>query len=113
MLSGAIGPRVCDDQRGAGGETPPFQNAKGGGIRRAVVRSPAVTVARHAQARPPPLVPVWVPTTDAATLLFLPPALSLLHPALYLVGDDTLFLTSGQRWRRAAFGGQRGSGWQR
>jgi hypothetical protein len=85
MLSGAIGPRVCDDQRGAGGETPPFQNAKGGGIRRAVVRSPAVTVARHAQARPPPLVPVWVPTTDAATLLFLPPALSLLHPALYLI----------------------------
>jgi hypothetical protein len=85
MLSGAIGPRVCDDQRGAGGETPPFQNAKGGGIRRAVVRSPAVTVARHAQARPPPLVPVWVPTTDAATLLFLPPALRLVHPALYLI----------------------------
>ncbi len=64
-------PQVCGDRRGAGGETPPFRNATGGGIKRAVVRSPAVTVTRHAQARPLPLVPVRVLTTDAAALLFL------------------------------------------
>ncbi len=64
-------PQVCGDLRGAGGETPPFRNATGGGIRRAVVRSPAVTVTRHTQARPLPLVPVRVPITDAAALLFL------------------------------------------
>ncbi len=69
---------------GGGRRDPPFPKCNGGGIRRAVIRSPAITVARHAQACPPPLVPVRVPTTDADTLLFLPPVLGLIHPALYL-----------------------------
>ena len=78
---------------GGGRRDPPFPKRDGGGIRRAVVRSPAVTVARHAQARPPPLVPVRVLTTDAATLRFLPPALSLVHPALYLPASIFVLLT--------------------
>jgi hypothetical protein len=49
-------PRVRDDRRGAGGRPPPSETRRGG-IRRAVVQSPAVTVTRHAQARPPPLGP--------------------------------------------------------
>ena len=70
---------------GSGRRDPPFPKRDGGGIRHVVVRSPAVTVVRHAQACPPPLVSVRVPTTNAAALLFLPPALSLIHPALYLI----------------------------
>ena len=84
---------------GGGRRDPPFPKRDGGGIRRAVVRSPAVTVTRHAQAGPLPLVPVWVPTTDAAALLsaallFLPPALSLIHPALYLPASIFVLLTA-------------------
>ena len=78
---------------GGGRRDPPFPKCDGGGIRRAVIRSPAVTVTRYAQARPPPLVPIRVPTTDAATLLFLPLVLSLVHPALYLPASIFVLLT--------------------
>ena len=78
-------------------ERPPLSETRRGGHPTHVVRSPVVTIARHAQARPPPLVPVWVPTTDAAALLFLPPVLSLIHPALYLI---FVFLTPARNSAR-------------
>ena len=37
--------------------------------------------------------PVRVSTTDAVALLFLPPALSLVHPALYLPASIFIFLS--------------------
>jgi hypothetical protein len=40
-----------------------------------------------------PRDPVWVSTTDAVALLFLPPALSLVHPALYLLASIFVLLT--------------------
>ena len=65
----------------------------GGGIHRAVVRSPAVTATRHAQACPPPLGPRPGLDHDAVALLLLPPALSLVHPAVYLPASIFVLLT--------------------
>ena len=65
----------------------------GGGIHRAVVRSPAVTATRHAQACPPPLRPRPGLDHDAVALLLLPPALSLVHPAVYLPASIFVLLT--------------------
>jgi hypothetical protein len=45
-------PRVHNDRLGAGGETP-LSETRRRGIRRAVVRSPGVAVARRARSRPP------------------------------------------------------------
>ena len=45
-------PRVRNDRLGAGGETP-LSETQRRGIRRAVVRSPGITVARRTRARPP------------------------------------------------------------
>ena len=50
---------------------------------------PAVTVTRHAQVR--------VPTTDTATLLFLPLVLSLVHPALYLSASIFVLFTPARK----------------
>jgi hypothetical protein len=72
-------PRVRDDRRGAGGETPPSETRRGG-ICRAVVRSPAVAVARHARARPPrPLGPPTGPGHQRCRPP-LPPARAEPHP---------------------------------
>ena len=46
-------PRVHNDRRGAGGETP-LSEMQWRGIRSAVIRSPAVAVARRARAHPVP-----------------------------------------------------------
>ena len=42
---------------------------------------------------PHPWDPVWVPATNADAPLFLPPALSLIHPALYLPASIFVLLT--------------------
>jgi hypothetical protein len=42
---------------------------------------------------PRPWDPIWVSTTDAVALLFLPPVLSLVHPALYLPALIFVLLT--------------------
>ena len=75
--------RVCDNQQGAGGETP-LSKTRRGGIRRAAVQSPAITVTRHSRARPPPLGPRLGPRSHRYRPPLLPPALSLVQPALYL-----------------------------
>ena len=69
-------------------ERPPLPKRDGGGICHVVVRLPVVAVARHARARPSPLG-----ATNAATPLFLPPALSLIHPALFLPASIFVLLT--------------------
>jgi hypothetical protein len=62
---------------GGGRRDPPFPKCDGGGASDARLSCPQhFTVACHAQARPLPLVPIRVPTTDAAAILF------LCHPPL-------------------------------
>jgi hypothetical protein len=69
--------RVRDNRQGARGETP-LSETRRGGIRHAVVQSPA-------ELAPRPRDPLPGSAATAATLLFLPPALSLVHhPVVYL-----------------------------
>ena len=70
----------------------PAKKRDGGGIHRAVVRSPAVIVARHAEARPRHQEPASTLAAYAAVLHFLPPGLSLVQP-VYL-SDSILVLLS-------------------
>jgi hypothetical protein len=82
--------RVHDDRQVAGGETP-LSKMRRGGIQRAVVQLPAIAVACRANS--PPAPKPGSPAADAATLLFLPPALSLVHPTLYLPTSILVLLT--------------------
>ena len=78
-----------------GRERTPLSEARRGGIRCAVVRSPAVVVA-HSQD------PTSASAANAAALLFFPPALSLVHPALYLPASVRVRpqrLLEEPRWR--------------
>jgi hypothetical protein len=86
-------------------ERPPSPKRDGGGIRHAVVQSPAIAVARRTQACPPPPGPrprdsVSDPAATTAALLFLPPALSLVHPALYLPASIPVLLTPARNSAR-------------
>ena len=79
-------------------ERTPLSKARRGGIRCAVVWSPAVVVA-HSQD------PTSASAANAAALLFFPPALSLVHPALYLpalVLVRPQLLLEEPRWRSSA-----------
>ena len=58
-----------------GRERTPLSKANGGGIRYAVIRSPAVVVARSQD-------PTSASAANTADLIFFPPELSLVHPAL-------------------------------
>ena len=84
---------VQDDQRGKGGETPPLRNATGGA---SAARSsgprplPSPTTPELA---PHPWDPIQVPATNAAAPLFLPPTLSFIDPALYLLASIFVLLT--------------------
>ena len=60
-------------------EIPPPPKRDGGGICRVVVRSPAVAVARHTRARPPPLGPPTGPSHQRCRPP-LPPACTEPHP---------------------------------
>ncbi len=84
-----------DDRQVAGGETP-LSKTRWGGIRRAVVQSssprPSPSPATP-ELTPRPRDPVPGPAATAAALLFLPPALSLVHPALYLPASILVLLT--------------------
>ena len=84
-------PRVCDDRQGAGGDTPPSETRRRGIARSSGPRpSPSPATPKLA---PHLWDPLRVPATDAATPLFLPPALSLIHPALYLPASIFVLLT--------------------
>jgi hypothetical protein len=63
------------------------------GIRSAVARSPAVAIARRDELAPRPRDHVPGPAADAFALLFLPPALNLVYPALYLPASILVLLT--------------------
>jgi hypothetical protein len=84
-------PRVCDDRQGAGGDTPPSETRRRG-IARSSGPRPSPSPATPELA-PHLWDPLRVPATDAATPLFLPPALSLIHPALYLPASIFVLLT--------------------
>jgi hypothetical protein len=86
-------PQVRDDRRGAGGETPPSKR-NGGGASAARLYGPRPSPSpAMPELAPHPWDPVRVPATDAAAPLFLPPALSLIHPALYLLASIFVLLT--------------------
>ena len=78
---------------GGRGERPSSPKCDGGAstARSSGPRSPVVAIACHARACP--LDPIPVPATDAVALLFLPPALSLVHLALYLPASILVLLT--------------------
>ncbi len=84
--------RVRDNRQGAGGETP-LSETRRGGIRRAAVQSPAIAVTRRSRARPPPLGPRLGPRRHRYRPPLLPPALSLVQPALYLPVSILVLLT--------------------
>ena len=77
-------------------ENPPLENVTGGAsaARSSGPRqSPSPATPELA---PGPWDPVRVLATDAAAPLFLPPALSLIHPALYLPASIFVLLTGAQ-----------------
>ena len=81
-------PRLRDDRRGAGRETPPLRNVTGGASAARSSGPPATP-----ELAPRPWDPVRVLATDAAAPLFIPPALSLIHPTLYLPASIFTLLT--------------------
>jgi hypothetical protein len=84
--------RVRDNRQGAGGETP-LSETRRGGIRHTVVQSLAIASPAAPELAPCPRDPVPGPAATAAALLFLPPALSLVHPTLYLPASIPVLLT--------------------
>jgi hypothetical protein len=83
--------RVRAGQRGAGRE-PPLKNVRGGA---SAARSsgPQSLLPATPELAPGPWDPVRVLATDAAAPLFIPPALSLIHPTLYLPASIFTLLT--------------------
>jgi hypothetical protein len=86
-------PRVRDDRRGAGGENPPPKRDGGVSAARSSGPRPSPSPATPELAPHDPWDPLQVPATNAAAPLFLRPALSLIHPALYLPASIFVFLT--------------------
>ena len=70
-----------------GRERTPLSEGQRGGIRRAVIRSPDVVIAH-------PRDLTSASATDATALLFFQPALSLVHPSLYLLALILVLLSS-------------------
>ena len=97
--------RVSDNRQGAGGETP-LSETRRGGIRHAVVQSPAIAVARRARARPPPPGPPPGPSRHRCRPP-LPPARDEPrppHPALYLPASILVVLTPAREGRQLLLG---------
>ena len=78
---------------GGGRRYPPVRNATGGYLPRAVSGPRPSPSPATPELAPHPWDPLRVPATNAATPLFLPPALSLIHPALYLPASIFVLLT--------------------